>query len=1414
MSRGRGGPSKEQYHRPPLSHLQAKPHFYRLGSVRTPPQQTPHQNDFPSLPVPPLVPSHSLPHPLFPVTPPLSGPNPVRTLHPGASNGSERLNSNRVPILNSFQDQQVQFLRGQNLEAPQYRVSPRGGGPRAVGVILTGPPYSPYQPQSGFSRFPHHSNSPRGRGGCSRDRGRGSSRDLGYPPFQGAPRGNPGPQHWNHNQNKNQNHNQYSNRQWSPKAEYSESLLNGLQSLSFNRERPSRGGESIDKASVSSSNSGKKTLTPVQLTPDIQELIVRCLTDLSPTESFQAKVLAKKLHLPKKIVNQALYALERTQKATKQGSSPPEWTLFRESPQGGEDQDTQNETHSQQTQSTGESQPAHKRFLSPVKKEHAAVDAEVSEDVQQANAQPGEAEGEEDSDAESNSFSSSSSLESSDSFHEPPQAQDLEEPDPVTASSASQPLDLHLETPNMAESREQKEQVMQYLLDTREVTALVIAKNMGLKTAKQVNPTLYALEKQGDVVKNSDVTPFTWDLSDHRRDRMQRSLKASQHAATEMQVVEAGGGAGQAGAVTSEILSPFPGRDTLPSAPGLQSQESQEGEDEANGDQWASDDIPEFLNAIRRQTDVERAAAMGTVAVSLAAPPPQNLRAKLQEVKTKNPVSGLMEYAQYLGHNCEFLLLDQSGPSHDPRFRMQVMLDGRLFPIAEASNKKVAKKDAAAATLRILVREMDGGGPEGEEGAVAGMDQAMDPNPDTAVSVSSTSAIGAVEGPPQALSRSLPGGKNPVSMLMEFSQRTGSPIEFINTGQEGPPHDPRFMFRVKIGETLCAEASAPSKKAARQLAAEEAVKELMSDGRLQLNKPQLPLCPSGDGEGGASMPPCPSLPPLTAEELRAAHEAGVGDLINHLNNNAVSGLLEYARARGFAAEIRLVGQAGPPHEPKFTYQAKLGGRWFPPVRASNKKQGKQEAADAALRVLIGEAEKAARTGELTPAELPVSGSTLHDQIAMLSHQRFNSLTTRIQHSLLGRKILATFVMRRGEGLGTVVSLGTGNRCVKGEELSLKGDTVNDCHAEIISRRGFVRFLYNELLKHCEGSEDSIFESAEENKLQIKPDITFHLYISTAPCGDGALFDKSCSESAEEGGAGHQPLFENAKQGKLRTKVENGEGTIPVESSAIVPTWDGIQHGERLRTMSCSDKILRWNVLGLQGALLSHFLHPIYLKSITLGYLYSHGHLTRAVCCRLARDGEAFTKALPPPYTLNHPEVGRVSVYDSTRHTGKTKESSVNWSQPDHITVEVLDGTKGKLDGPKLDVSRVSKSNLFRVFRTLCQRCGREELLDLPSYAQAKMAAASFQQAKEHFFQALDTHGYGSWIGKPLEEKSFEAGEGAGGAPDVQAVAQTQGGGSVAVGNQGHGNNNNNHGVPAPVFSPGQDWLGVARTHTM
>ena len=53
-------------------------------------------------------------------------------------------------------------------------------------------------------------------------------------------------------------------------------------------------------------------------------------------------------------------------------------------------------------------------------------------------------------------------------------------------------------------------------------------------------------------------------------------------------------------------------------------------------------------------------------------------------------------------------------------------------------------------------------------------------------------------------------------------------------------------------------------------------------------------------------------------------------------------------------------------------------------------------------------------------------------------------------------------------------------------------------------------------------------------------------------------------------------------------------------------------------MSCSDKIAKWNVLGIQSALMTNLLinTPIYLETITVGRKFSQVHCERALCCRL------------------------------------------------------------------------------------------------------------------------------------------------------------------------------------------------------
>lgn len=555
-----------------------------------------------------------------------------------------------------FRQQQILFLTGQSAEAPAFV-------PRQSEHLSSSP-----QPQTGYYNSSKSSSYVR-RGGYNRGR---PGWEKGF-----NTRYYPGPKSgWDQQHLRSQN-NQY---QCDSRVDCdAASLSSAFHALSL--ENPSSG-SSRSKASRSLP-SGRYSL---RLTPEIQKQVFSSLALLQPGETIQAKVLAKRFRLPKKIVNQALYTLSNLNQAVKVEGTPPLWRLC-------EKGDTESSHGRTQFRSKTDKKFVQATFIK--QNQDSSEEVKPDSNVTSATSTVTEAD-------------SDSSEESEDSEKE--RSSEILDSDLTVDRFSSTEKESGLST--TMEAKDNKEQILQFLHESGQANALMIAKNLGLRNAKQVNSTLYAMEKHGDLRKltSGSMSP-AWDLSAHQREKMDRQRKAAVAASIIHDESELCGipGPVKAAQTTPQMLcgsglleevnwEDLPTSQTCDSKDGtfgngmlekqshsdmdstLEKIRSDDSDlmsvsysshdasyfqaDEKNGghSEWASDDIPEFLNTIRSE-----------VAVSLAAPlpPAQNTEtSKLQKLRlalSKNPVSGLMEYAQYLGYNCEFLLLEQSGPSHNPR---------------------------------------------------------------------------------------------------------------------------------------------------------------------------------------------------------------------------------------------------------------------------------------------------------------------------------------------------------------------------------------------------------------------------------------------------------------------------------------------------------------------------------------------------------------------------------------------------------------------------------------------------------------------------------------------------------------------------------------------------------------------------
>uniref|UniRef100_A0A6S8ALM0 tRNA-specific adenosine deaminase 1 n=1 Tax=Aureoumbra lagunensis TaxID=44058 RepID=A0A6S8ALM0_9STRA len=251
----------------------------------------------------------------------------------------------------------------------------------------------------------------------------------------------------------------------------------------------------------------------------------------------------------------------------------------------------------------------------------------------------------------------------------------------------------------------------------------------------------------------------------------------------------------------------------------------------------------------------------------------------------------------------------------------------------------------------------------------------------------------------------------------------------------------------------------------------------------------------------------------------------------------------------------------------------------------------------------------------------------------------------------------------------VVSVASGCKCpgaIVGKEDILKNnaDIIKDSHAEVLARRGFIAAIL-------------------EDKGLLRSDVRFHMFSSSPPCGDASIYEELDGSLRFTGAKLGDWRRESTEQvlGKTRTK--------PSRSDSIY----------RSASLSCTDKMIIWSLLGIQGAFIKTKItlsslivaapHPKLIHSLRAA-------LFRGILDRTHTFANEF--CIPPPDLSIHVIANH---YSGPAHCTKTKPShlATAWWLSSYSSVERIVAHTGRLLGARSDStkhSRLSTNALFEL----------------------------------------------------------------------------------------------------------------------
>ncbi|CAF1426723.1 unnamed protein product [Adineta steineri] len=521
-----------------------------------------------------------------------------------------------------------------------------------------------------------------------------------------------------------------------------------------------------------------------------------------------------------------------------------------------------------------------------------------------------------------------------------------------------------------------------------------------------------------------------------------------------------------------------------------------------------------------------------------------------------------------------------------------------------------------------------------------------------------------------SLSRS---SKNAVMLLYEVKPS----IEYKLVCQTGPSHRPMFRMSVEINGEIF-EGIAQTKKEAKQAAAEKALESFSLSNNNMLN---------------------------VNENIKE---------LNLIESNEMCYLKQIKPNVEFK-EIKC-------EKNEFKCVIHFDNEYFIGI-GENKERAKTQAIQLALQKLF----------ENNPFSLNLicCDYNFGDYIEKCIEEKFHELTQN-DFRLKRYRVLSGIVLTHNLNFQSmkIICLTTGTKSLNENNEQL----VNDCHAEMLARRCLIRYCYEELnLLINQNSQQSIFEKINNtNRFQLKSSVSFHLYISTTPCGDARLFSSAKLTSID---LKHSLM---KSRGLLRTKIAGNEGTIPVLAETMyynIQTLDGDDNNKQLFIMSCSDKLCRWSFIGLQGGLLSILINPIYLTSIIIGHsLCNNNHIQQSLFGRI----EQKLNHISSLYGLRRPFISSINNR-KVQSMGRAPICSLLWNCVDN-KCEIINSSTGLtiLNEPSI----VSKAVLFEKWKNLMNKINGN--IASMNYSDAKQLAVEYRKTKEEVNKAFENSGFGRW----------------------------------------------------------------------